>query len=568
MSVNDWLCIILLPLITAALAYPLGEFMAKVFSGSRNFLTPVVAPLERLLYKLFGVDENEEMSWQTYTLSLVIFNIIGIAVLFILQLVQGFLPLNPQKLGAVRWDTALNTAISFVTNTNWQSYSGEQTMSYLTQMLGMTVQNFLSAAVGIAAVVALIRGFVRKTSKAIGNFWVDLTRSIFYVLLPLAIIGSLLLVSQGVVQTLNGSITAQTLDGGTQIIAVGPVASQEAIKEIGTNGGGFFNANSAHPLENPTPLTNFLEILGLLLIPMALPFTFGVMLKNRRQGVAIFAAMMILYLAGLCGFAWAEMHGNPLLQKVGVINGMNMEGKEVRSGIINSVLFAQSTTVTSCGAVNSMHDSMMPLSGLILMFNMAIGEVIFGGVGTGLIGMLSYAILTMFLAGLMIGRTPELIGKKMELFEMVMSIIIILSPAILLLLLSGIAVSTKAGLASISNDGPHGFSQIVYAFASASGNNGSAFAGLGANTVFYNLTISLAMLVGRFSTIIPALAIAGSLANKKIVPTSIATFPTTGMLFIIMLVGVIIVVGALTFFPAFTLGPILEHLLMATGKTF
>jgi len=417
MTVNDWLCIILLPLITAALAFPLGELMANVFSGAKTFLTPLVAPVERILYRLFGVDEKEEMSWQTYALSLVIFNIIGIAVLFILQLVQGTLPFNPQKLKAVRWDTALNTAISFVTNTNWQSYSGEQTMSYLTQMLGMTVQNFLSAAVGIAAVAALIRGFVRKTSKTIGNFWVDLTRSIFYVLLPLAIIWSLLLVSQGIVQTLNGSITAQTLEGGKQIISVGPVASQEAIKEIGTNGGGFFNTNSAHPFENPTPLTNVLEILGLLLIPMALPFTFGAMLKNRRQGAAIFAAMMILYLAGLGFFASVEMQGNPLLQKVGVADGWNMEGKEVRSGIVNSVLFAHSTTATSCGAVNSMHDSMIPLSGVVLLFNMTIGEVIFGGVGVGLIGMLSYTMLTMFLAGLMIGRTPELLGKKLELLK-------------------------------------------------------------------------------------------------------------------------------------------------------
>ena len=568
MTFNDWLCVISLPLITALLAFPLGEFMAKVFSDSRTFLTPVIAPIERILYRLFRVDEKEEMSWKTYALSLVIFNIIGIAVVLFLQLVQGKLPFNPQKFGSVRWDTALNTAISFGTNTNWQSYSGEQTMSYLTQMLGLTVQNFLSAAIGIAAVVAVIRGFIRKTSSAIGNFWVDLTRSIFYVLLPLAIIWSFLLVSQGVVQTLNGSITAHTLDGGRQIIAVGPVASQEAIKEIGTNGGGFFNANSAHPFENPTPLADFLEMLGLLLIPMALPFTFGAMLKNRRQGMAIFAAMLILYLAGLGIFVRAEMHGNPLLQKVGVINGLNMEGKEVRSGVINSVLFAQSTTVTSCGAVNSMHDSMMPVSGLILMFNIAIGEVIFGGVGTGLIGMLSYAILTMFLAGLMIGRTPELMGKKLELFEMVMSLIVILSPAILLLLLSGIAISIQAGLSDLSNSGPHGLSQIVYAFASTSGNNGSAFAGLNASTVFYNLTTSLAMLIGRFSTIIPALAIAGSLANKKIVPSSVATFPTTGLLFIFMLIGVIIVVGALTFFPVFTLGPLLEHLLMITGKTF
>lgn len=568
MTSSDWLCVILLPFITTALAFPLGEFMAKVFNGSKTFLSPVIAPLERVLYRLFGVDEKEEMSWQTYALCLIIFNIIGIIIVFILQIIQGKLPLNPQKLGSVWWDTALNTAVSFGTNTNWQSYSGEQTMSHLTQMLGLTVQNFFSAAIGITVIIALIRGFVRKSSGSIGNFWVDLTRSILYVLIPLVMIWSLLLVSQGVVQTFSGSVTAQTLEGSRQTIAVGPVASQEAIKEIGTNGGGFFNANSAHPFENPTPLTDFLEILGLLLVPMALPFTLGAMLKNRRQGAAIFAAMLILYLAGLGVFAWSEMQGNPLLQKVGVINGLNMEGKEVRSGIINSVLFAQSTTATSCGAVNSMHDSMMPLSGLVLMFNMAIGEVIFGGVGTGLIGMLSYAMLTMFLAGLMIGRTPELMGKKLELFEMVMSVTIILSPAILLLLLSGIAVTTRAGLASLGNSGPHGLSEIIYAFASTSGNNGSAFAGLNANTVFYNLTTSGAMLVGRFSTIIPALAIAGSLANKKIVPASIATFPTTGLLFILMLIGVILVVGALTFFPVFTLGPLLEHLLMMTGKMF
>jgi K+-transporting ATPase ATPase A chain len=568
MTFNDWLCIILLPLITAALAFPLGEFMARVFTGTRTFMTPVIAPVERILYRLFGVDENEDMSWKTYALSLVIFNIIGIVAVFILQTIQGMLPFNPQKLGHVRWDTAINTAISFGTNTNWQAYAGEQTMSYLTQMLGLTVQNFLSAAIGIAALVAVIRGFIRKTSAAIGNFWVDLTRSILYVLLPLVIIWSLLLVSQGVVQTLSGSITAQTLDGGRQIIAVGPVASQEAIKEIGTNGGGFFNANSAHPFENPTPFTDFLEILGLLLIPAALPFTFGAMLKNRRQGIAIFAAMLILYLGGLGVFALTETHGNPLLQKAGVMSGLNMEGKEVRSGIVNSVLFAQSTTVTSCGAVNSMHDSMMPLGGLVLMFNMAIGEVIFGGVGVGLIGMLCYAILTMFLAGLMIGRTPELMGKKLELFEMVMSLVIILTPAIMLLILSSIAISIQAGLSSLNNSGPHGLSEIIYAFASTSGNNGSAFAGLNANTIFYNLTTSLAMLVGRFSTIIPALAIAGSLAGKKIVPVSTATFPTTGLLFVIMLVSVIIVVGALTFFPIFTLGPLLENLLLMIGKTF
>lgn len=568
MKTGNWLCLILFPFILTILAYPMGIYMAKVFSGGRSFISPVVAPVERFLYRIFSVDPNEEMSWKTYTLSLLLLNVIGIAVLFLLQLIQGWLPFNPQKLGAVRWDTALNTAISFSTNTNWQAYSGEQTMSYLTQMLGLTVQNFISAAIGIVAVIAVIRGFARKSMAAIGNFWVDLTRCVLYVLLPLVVILSFILVSQGVVQTLSPSIEARTLEGSKQVIAVGPVASQVAIKQIGTNGGGFFNANSAHPFENPTPLTDFLEVLGLLLIAAALPFTLGAMLKNRRQGVAIFAAMMILYLTGLGIFTWTEMRGSPLLEKAGVLSGMNMEGKEARFGVGNSVLFAQSTTVTSCGAVNSMHDSLLPLSGMVLLFNMAIGEVIFGGVGTGLIGMLSYAILTMFLAGLMIGRTPEFMGKKLELLEMVMAVVIIITPAILQLILSSVAVSTQAGIASLGNTGPHGLSEIIYAFASASGNNGSAFAGLNANTVFYNLTTSLAMLIGRFSTIIPALAIAGTLAGKKIVPASVATFPTASLLFTFMLVAVIIVVGALTFFPVFTLGPLLEHLLLAIGKTF
>ena len=568
MTTGNWLCLILFPLILTILAFPMGEYMAKVFSGGRTFLTLIVAPVERFLYRLFTVDPTAEMSWKTYSLSLVLFNVIGIVTLFFLQLIQGLLPFNPQRFGAVRWDTALNTAISFGTNTNWQAYSGEQTMSYLTQMLGLTVQNFASAAIGIVVVIAVIRGFIRKSSSAIGNFWVDLNRCVLYVLLPLVVILSLILVSQGVVQTLSSSITAKTLEGSKQVIAVGPLASQVAIKQIGTNGGGFFNANSAHPFENPTPLTDFLEVLGLLLIAAALPFTLGAMLKNRKQGLAIFAAMMILYLAGLGLFAWTEMQGNPLLEKAGIASGINMEGKEARFGVVNSVIFAHSTTVTSCGAVNSMHDSMLPLSGLVLLFNMAIGEVIFGGVGTGLIGMLSYAILTMFLAGLMIGRTPEFMGKKLELFEMVMAVVIILTPAILLLILSSVAISTRPGLSSLGNTGPHGLSEIIYAFASASGNNGSAFAGLNANTIFYNLTTSLAMLVGRFSTIIPALAIAGSLTGKKIVPASVATFPTTSILFIIMLVSVIIVVGALTFFPVLTLGPLLEQLLLAIGKTF
>ena len=568
MTFGDWFCLISFPVLLTILAWPLGEYMAFVFDGRGIFSTPVLSGVERLFYRLFGVDANEEMHWKTYALSLVIFTLIGIAALFMLQIAQGLLPLNPRIFGAVRWDTALNTAISFATNTNWQSYSGERTMSHLTQMLGFTVQNFLSAAAGLAVLIAVIRGFIRRTTAGVGNFWVDVTRSILYVLLPLALIWAILLTSQGVVQTLAGSVTAQTLEGGKQIISVGPVASQEAIKEIGTNGGGFFNVNSAHPFENPTPLADFLEVLGMLLIPAALPFCLGAMLKKRKQGAAIFAAMMLLYLAGLGVFTWSETRGNPLLAKAGIAQGVNLEGKEVRAGIVNAVLFAQSTTVTSCGAVNSMHDSMTPIGGMVLIFNMAIGEVIFGGVGVGLIGLLSYAILTMFLAGLMIGRTPELMGKKMELPEMVMALAIILTPALLLLLLSAVAVSTKAGLSGVTNAGPHGLSQIIYAFASASGNNGSAFAGLNADSVFYNLTTAAAMLVGRFATLIPALAIAGSLAGKKIVPESVATFPTTGSLFVLMLACVVVIVGALTFFPVLTLGPFLEHLMILIGKTF
>jgi len=549
-------------------AVPLGKFIAKVFSNKRTFLTPVVGPVERVIYRLLGVDEKEEMTWKTYALSLIIFNAIGIFVLFALQLIQGLLPFNPQRFSAVRWDTALNTAISFTTNTNWQAYGGEQTMSYLTQMVGLTVQNFFSAAVGLAAAIAFIRGFVRKTANTIGNFWVDLTRSILYVLLPLAIIWALVLASQGVVQTLRPSFHAQTLEGQEQAIALGPAASQIAIKQLGTNGGGFFNANSAHPFESPTPLTDFMEVLGLMLIPISLPFALGAMLNKRRQGWAIYAAMMALFLLGLAITLGAELQGSPILEKIGILHGTNMEGKEVRFGVLHSVLFAQSTTATSCGAVNSMHDSLMPLSGLVLIFNMAVGEVIFGGIGVGLIGMIIYAILTMFLAGLMIGRTPEFIGKKLEPYEMIMSVIAILSSAITMLVLASIAISTRAGVSSLNNAGPHGLSEILYAYASTANNNGSAFAGLNANTLFYNLTTSLAMLVGRFTTIIPALAIAGALVKKQIVPVSAGTFPTTSMLFVVMLVSVVIIVGALTFFPALTLGPLLEHLFVQIGRTF
>lgn len=566
--VKDLLYIIILLSTVLVLAILLGEYMAKVFGGERMLLTPLLRPLEKGVYWLSGINENKETSWKNYAQSLLIFNALGLIALFVLQEIQSLLPINPETLGAVRWDTALNTAVSFTTNTNWQSYSGEQTMSYLTQMMGMTVQNFLSAAVGLAAAIALIRGFVRKTTETIGNFWVDLTRSVIYVLLPLALVWAVLLASQGVVQTPGPYVSAQTLEGKEQVIALGPAASQISIKMLGSNGGGFFNANSAHPLENPTPLSNFLETLAILMLPAALPFTFGAMLKNRRQGFALFAAMLLLFLSGLVIALWAEQQGNPLLAQLGVESGANMEGKEMRFSQVESVFWAASTTATSNGGVNSMHESMMPLTGLVLIFNMIVGEVIFGGIGVGLIGLLFYAILTMFIAGLMIGRTPELLGKKLEPFEMKMSVIAVLAPSIVMLVMAALAVILPAGLSSLNNAGPHGLSEILYAFASACGNNGSAFAGLNANTVFYNTALALGMLVGRFATILPALAIAGSLAQKRTLPASSASFPVANPLFVLMLVGTIIIVGALTFFPAMVLGPILEDLLMETGRTF
>ncbi|MEI6153441.1 MAG: potassium-transporting ATPase subunit KdpA [Deltaproteobacteria bacterium] len=551
--------------ILAALAVPLGSYMAKVFTGKHTFLSFIIRPLESGFYRICRVDESEEMSWKQYSLAFIFFNAAGLVVLFLLQIIQGKLPLNPMGFGAVRWDTALNTAISFVTNTNWQAYGGETTMSYLTQMAGLTVQNFVSAAVGMAVVLPLIRAFTSKLKNTIGNFWVDMTRSVLYVLLPLSIILAMLLISQGVVQTLNPYVKAQTIEGTQQVIAVGPAASQIAIKQLGSNGGGFFNANSAHPFENPTPLSNFLEMLAILLIPAALPFTFGVMVNNRRQGLAIFAAMMILFIVGLGAAFWAEWQGNPILAQSGLGNGSNMEGKEIRFGIGSSVLWGQVTTAVANGSVNAMHDSIMPLTGLVFMFNMAIGEVIFGGVGVGLMGMLMYAVLAIFLAGLMIGRTPEFLGKKLEAREMIMAVIAVIAPAIASLIFSGIAVAIPTGLSSLNNPGPHGLSEILYAFFSAAGNNGSAFAGLNANTVFYNLATGFVILAGRFLTILPALAIAGSLAMKKSVPSSSATFPTASPLFTVLLIGVVLIVGALTFFPALILGPLLEHLLLSSG---
>jgi K+-transporting ATPase ATPase A chain len=477
---------------------------------------------------------------------------------------QRLLPLNPAGLAGVHWHTAINTAISFVTNTNWQSYGGEYTMSYLTQMFGLAVQNFVSAGVGIAALLAMTRGFTRKETGTIGNFWVDLVRPVLYVLLPLSLIFALLLVSQGVVQTLKPSATVQTLEGASQTIAVGPAASQIAIKQLGSNGGGFFNANSAHPFENPNWISNFLELLAILLIPVALVFSLGQMLRNPKQGRALFYAMAVLFLLGLGVALVSELAGNPALRALGVEHGSNFAGKETRFGIVNSVLWGQATTCTSNGSVNSMHDASSPLTGLVYMFNMGIGEAIFGGVGVGLMTMLFYVILTMFIAGLMIGRTPEFLGKKLGPFEMVMAVIGVLLPPVVLLSGAALAVLLPTGRASLANPSAHGLSEILYAYLSAGGNNGSAFTGLNADTPFYNLTLGFTMLAGRFATILPGLAIAGALARKKRVPTNIATFPTTGVLFVVMLVAVIIVVGALTYFPVFTLGPVLEHL-MLTG---
>ena len=567
MPLEDILLIVLFLLIVTIAAIPVGKYMSNVLTGKKTFMSPLIRPIEKFIYGIASIEENQEMTWKRYAYALIIFNIIGITFLFVLQLIQNFLPLNPAQMTGVRWDTALNTAISFATNTNWQSYAGESTMSYLTQMLGMTVQNFLSASVGIAALLALIRGFTRQNSGTIGNFWVDLTRTILYILLPLAIIFALIFASQGVVATIGPYVTAHTISGVNQTIALGPVASQEAIKMLGSNGGGYFNANSAHPFENPNGFTNILETFLILLIPMSVVFAFGYIIKNFRQGLAIFAAMMILLVAGMGVAYYAESQSNPIIQKMGVSGG-NLEGKELSFGVGQSVLWGVATTSVSNGGVNSMHDSTMPLTGLVYMFNLGIGEVIFGGLGVGLIGMLFYVILTMFIAGLMIGRTPEFLGKKLGPYEMIMAVIALVVPAALILVFSGIAISIPQGLVGLNNPSAHGLSEILYAYASAFANNGSAFAGLSANTVFYNLTLGLAMFIGRFIVIIPALAIAGALAAKGKVPTDASSFPSTNVLFVFMLVGVVVVVGALTFFPVFSLGPILEHLFLQGGLTF
>ncbi len=562
----DVLYMLLFLVVLCAAAPLLGAYMAAVFEGRKNLLSPIAGPLERILYRLGRIDPTREMTWRMYVFAFLLFNGIGLVVLFLLQILQDRLPLNPSHFGAVRWDTAFNTAVSFVTNTNWQAYGGESTMSYLTQMAGLTVQNFVSAAAGMAVVLPLIRAFTARLKDTVGNFWVDMTRSIVYVLLPLSIILTIVLVSQGVVQTTAPYVKAHTLEGAEQTIAVGPAASQIAIKQLGSNGGGFFNANSAHPFENPTPFSNLLECLSILLIPMAFPFSLGKMIGNPRQGWAIFAAMMVLFLMGLGFSLYAEWQPSPLLARMGIVS--NMEGKEVRFGIGPSVLWGQATTVTSNGSVNAMHDSMMPVTGLVYMFNMAVGEVIFGGVGVGLIGIIMYAVIALFLAGLMIGRTPEFLGKKLEAREMVMAVIAVIAPAVASLVCAAWAACTSMGLGSLNNGGPHGLSEILYTFFSAAGNNGSAFSGLNANTVFYNLSTAFVMIVGRVLTILPALAIAGSLALKKTIPPSSATFPTASPLFVVLLVGVVVIVGALTFFPALVLGPVLDHLQFLTGRMY
>jgi len=541
----------------------LGRFMAKVYMGESHFMKPLFGWIEKITYWCCGIDQTEEMNWKKYTLGLLAFNFLGFILVYLLQIFQHNLPINPQELTNPSWHLSLNTAISFMTNTNWQSYSGETTLSFLVQMAGLTVQNFVSAATGMAVLVAVMRGLTRKTTQKIGNFWVDLTRSVIYILLPLSIILAILLVSQGVVQNLHPYTNAITLEGAQQVIPSGPAASQIAIKQIGTNGGGFFGANSAHPFENPTPFSNFLQVLAILLIPASLTFTYGRFAGSNRQGWTLFIVMFILFSAGLAGSLYSEYMHNPTLQVAG-----NMEGKELRFGIANTVLWSVATTDASNGSVNAMHDSLTPVSGMIAMFNIMLGEVIFGGVGAGLYGMVVFIILTVFIAGLMVGRTPEFLGKKIEAFEVQMAILAVLVPCLLILLFSAVAVSVPQGLESISNLGPHGFSQILYAYSSAAGNNGSAFAGLSTNTVFYNLTLAFCMLIGRFGIIIPVLAIAGSMGAKKVTPPSSGTFRTDNWLFATLLIAVILIVGGLTFFPALALGPITEHLLMQGGIAF
>jgi K+-transporting ATPase ATPase A chain len=597
MTVNGWLQIIVYLAVILAVTKPLGVFMARVFSRERTFLDPVLRPIERLLYRLTLVDEKHEMRWTEYAFSMLLFSGVSMLVLYLIERTQQILPLNPQKFAAVGPDLAFNTAASFTTNTNWQNYGGEATMSYLTQMVGLAYHNFTSAAVGIALAIAFIRGISRREKDTIGNFWVDLTRTTLWVLLPTCIVYALLLVSQGVVQNLRPYDTVKLVepqqvqrvadgkpvvgpDGKPvmdtvtdQVIAQGPVASQEAIKMLGTNGGGFFNANSAHPFENPTPLSNYLEMISIFVIPAGLTYTLGRMTGSQRHGWAVWAAMAILFVVGVTTAYWAEARGNPLLkgadQHASLMQpGGNMEGKEVRFGIADSTLFATVTTDASCGAINSWHDSYTPLGGMVPLANIMLSETVFGGVGAGLYGILIYVVLSVFIAGLMVGRTPEYLGKKIEAYDVKMAMLVTLVFPFVILVLAGISSVKGFGTSSISNAGPHGLTQILYAFTSMAGNNGSAFGGLNGNTPWYNIAGGMTMLVGRFFMILPMLAIAGNLAKKKYVPPSLGTFPVTTPLFSVLLVGVIVIVGALTFFPALSLGPILEHLLMQAGKTF
>ena len=574
MTFNGILQIAIFCIVIIALTRPFGLYMTRVFNGDRTFLSPVFRPVERLFYRLSGVDETVEQSWLTYGVAMLVFSLVSAILLYAIFRFQDVLPLNPQGLSALPPELALNTAISFVTNTNWQFYTGETTMSYFSQMAGLTFHNFVSAAMGVALAMAIIRGFARKSSKTIGNFWVDLVRYTLYVLIPISIVYALFLTWQGVPQTLSANIDATTLEGAKQTLAVGPVASQEAIKMLGTNGGGFFNANSAHPFENPTALTNLLQIVSIFAIGAGLTNVFGRMVGNQRQGWALFGVMGLLFLAGTFVVYPVEAGGNPAIAALGVDQsvgplqpGGNMEGKEVRFGIANSSLFTVVTTDASCGAVNTMHDSLMPLAGLIPMINIQLGEIIFGGVGSGLYGMLLFAIVAVFIAGLMVGRTPEYIGKKLEAREVKMSILAILILPLSILGFSAIATVVPAGSATLTNSGPHGFSEILYAYTSATGNNGSAFAGLGAN-MYWQVTMAIAMFVGRFLFIVPMLAVAGSLAAKKSVPLSAGTFPTDNGLFVALLIGVILIVGGLTFFPALALGPVVEHLAMQAGTLF
>ena len=590
MTANGWFQIGLYLFVTFLVTKPMGIFMARVFNREQTFLDPALRPVERLVYWLTGVDEKREMRWTEYAVAMLLFSGVSMALLYVIERTQKWLPFNPQKLANVDPALAFGTAASFTTNTNWQAYSGESTMSYFTQMAGLAYHNFASAAVGIVLAIVVIRGIARKETDKLGNFWVDTTRCLLWVLLPVCLLGSLILVSQGVVQNLkpytigdlvqpyttqvtgaDGKTTTQTVT--QQVIAQGPVASQEVIKEFGTNGGGFFNANSAHPFENPTPFSNFFEMVLIFAIPSGLTYTLGRMTGSQRHGWAVWAAMAFLYFAGVTTAYWAEAKGNPLLagtdQRASALHsGGNMEGKEVRFGIANSALFATVTTDASCGAVNGMYDSFTPLGGMVPLINIMLGEVVFGGVGAGLYGIFVFVLLAVFIAGLMVGRTPEYLGKKIESYDVKMAMLAVLISTFTILSFSAVSVVKPYGTSSISNPGPHGLSQILYAYTSSTGNNGSAFAGLNANTMWYNTTTALAQLLGRFFMIIPVLAIAGSLAKKKTVPESAGTFPVTGGLFSGLLVSTILIVGALTFFPALSLGPILEHLLMNAGKVF